>query len=77
MFEDSLVESSGRIKTKSKYWTILTTTFVCSVVFIMYLIPLINPEALPLTAMMAGIVALTTTISAVTMPLLLWLLGLV
>ena len=28
MFEDSLMESGGQIKTKSKYWMI--GTFVCS-----------------------------------------------
>ena len=57
MFEDSLVESSGKIKTKSKYWTIVTFLFVSSIFGIMILIPLIYPEALPKTAMMAGLVA--------------------
>ena len=57
MFEDSLVESSGRLKTKSKYWTILTFFMVSSVFAVMILIPLIYPEALPKTAMTAMLTA--------------------
>lgn len=57
MFEQSLVESGGLIKTKSKYWTILTFFLVSSVFAIMILIPLIYPEALPRTAMTAMLTA--------------------
>ena len=49
MFEDSLFESSGRIRksTKSKYWMILTFCTNGSILLLLILIPLIYPEALP------------------------------
>ena len=40
MFEDSLMESSGRIKTKSKYWMIATFTLNAAILATMILIPL-------------------------------------
>ena len=47
MFEDSMFESAGKIKTKSKYWMIATAILNASVVITLVLIPLIYPEALP------------------------------
>lgn len=42
MFEDSLMESGGQIKTKSGRWMIATTAFYGLAVAILILIPLIN-----------------------------------
>ncbi len=50
MFEDSLMESGGQIKTKSKYWMIGTFIFNGAILGTMILIPLLYPEALPKTA---------------------------
>jgi periplasmic protein TonB len=49
MFEDSLFESSGRIRkaSRSKYWMILTFCTNGSILLLLILIPLIYPEALP------------------------------
>src|ERR1700733_11807955 len=51
MFESSLMESGGQIKTKSKYWMIGTFIFNGAILATMILIPLLSPEALPKTAM--------------------------
>ena len=53
MFEDSLMESGGKLKTKSKYWMIGTFIFNAAILGTMILIPLLYPEALPKTAMTA------------------------
>ena len=50
MFESSLMESGGQIKTKSKYWMIGTFVFNAAILATMILIPLLYPEALPKTA---------------------------
>jgi protein TonB len=55
MFEDSMIESSGKIKTKSKYWMIGTLIFNALIVALLIIIPLINPDALPKTALTAMI----------------------
>ena len=47
MFEDSLVESGGRLKTKSKYWAIGAFILNGGILTLLALIPLIYPEALP------------------------------
>jgi len=47
MFEDALVESGMRLRTKSRYWMIATFLFQATVVAIMILIPMLYPEALP------------------------------
>ena len=47
MFEDSLIESGGRLKTKSKYWAIGAFILNGSILVLLALLPLINPEALP------------------------------
>jgi protein TonB len=57
MFEDSLMESGGKIKTKSKYWMIATFTFNGLILATMILIPLLYPEALPKNAMTAMLTA--------------------
>ncbi len=53
MFEDALMESGGRIKTKSKYWMIATFAINGAILATLALIPLLYPEALPKTAMTA------------------------
>src|SRR5258708_4758264 len=57
MFEDSLMESGGKIKTKSKYWMFVTLAFNAAILATMILIPLLYPEALPHTALPAMITA--------------------
>ena len=57
MFEDSLMESGGQIKTKSKYWMIGTFVFNGAILATLILIPLLYPEALPKTAMTAMLTA--------------------
>ena len=57
MFEDSLIDSSGRIKTQSKYYTIVGILLNTSVLATMILVPLIYPEALPRQAMSMLLVA--------------------
>ena len=47
MFEDSTFESAGRIKSKSKYWMVVTFITNGSILLLLILIPLIYPEALP------------------------------
>ena len=41
MFEDSLMESGGKLKTKSKYWMIATFAFNGVILATMILIPLL------------------------------------
>jgi protein TonB len=53
MFEDSLVESSGKLKSKSSRYMWATGAFNATVVAVGMLIPLLYPEALPKTAMTA------------------------
>ncbi len=57
MFEDALMESGGRIKTKSKYFTIVGFVLNGSILAAMILVPLIYPEALPKAAMATLLVA--------------------
>jgi len=52
MFEDALMESGGRIKTKSKYWSLLTLGINAAILLALIIWPLLHPEALP-TQMMA------------------------
>src|SRR5438067_12086202 len=59
MFEDALMESGGKIKTKSKYWMIGTFIFNAAILATMILIPLLYPEASPKTAMTAMLTAPT------------------
>jgi len=57
MFEDSLVESSGRIKTKRGWTTFMSFGLQMLLLGIMILIPLIYTEALPKSQMMTFLVA--------------------
>src|ERR1700686_2327160 len=57
MFEDSTFESAGKIKSKSKYWMMVTFITNGSILLLLVLIPLIYPEALPKTAMLTQLVA--------------------
>jgi len=53
MFEDALVESVGRVRTSSRYWMIATSSLQTIVMAVVILIPLLYPEALPRSAVMA------------------------
>jgi protein TonB len=53
MFESSLMESGGQLKTKTGRWMILTCILNLSILAILILIPLLYPEALPRTALTA------------------------
>src|SRR6202140_2337068 len=57
MFEDSLIESGGRLKTKRGIWTILSFVFEAILVGVLVLIPLLFTEALPKTQLMTFLVA--------------------
>jgi protein TonB len=57
MFEDSLVESGGRLKSKSKKWMILTFLLEGIVLAILILVPLYFTQALPANAMDSILVA--------------------
>src|SRR3954467_10571063 len=57
MFEDSLVESSGRIKTKRGLTTFLSFGFQVLLLGVLVLIPLIYTEALPKQQLMTFLVA--------------------
>ncbi len=57
MFEDSLIDSNRRIKTRSRYFTIVGVLLNSSVLASMVLVPLIYPEALPKIAMAILLVA--------------------
>ena len=57
MFEDSLMESGGKIKTKTKYWSILTMTINGVILFVLAIWPLLHPEALPAQMMATLLVA--------------------
>jgi periplasmic protein TonB len=57
MFEDSLIESGGRLKTKRGVWTFLSFILEAVLVGILVLIPLLFTEALPKTQLMTFLVA--------------------
>jgi len=57
MFEDSTFESANRIKSKSKYWMMVTFIVNGSILVLLILIPLIYPEALPRAAMLTILTA--------------------
>ncbi len=71
MFEDSTFESGGRIKSKSKYWMLVTLITNGSILVLLILIPLIYPEALPRAAMLTvadGTSATTSTATSTASP---------
>jgi protein TonB len=57
MFEDSLMESGGKLKTRTGRWMFATGAFNLSILLILILIPLIYPDALPKMALTALLVA--------------------
>ncbi len=57
MFEDSLIESSGRLKTSRGWTTLLSVVIQMFVVGILILIPLIYTEALPTQQLTSFLVA--------------------
>ena len=57
MFEDSLVESAGRIKSKQGITTLISFMFNIGVLAVLVLIPLIYTEALPRQQLMTFLVA--------------------
>jgi len=57
MFEDALMESSHRIKTRSKYWSLLAVLINCGVLIALIIWPLLHPDALPVQIMAALLVA--------------------
>lgn len=57
MFEDSLIESGGKLKTKRGRLTTLSFVFEAIIVGIMVLIPLLFTEALPKAQLMMALVA--------------------
>src|SRR5215813_11131151 len=57
MFEDSLLESGGKLKTKARYTTVASFAIQIAIIGILVLIPLIYTEALPAKALMTTLVA--------------------
>jgi periplasmic protein TonB len=57
MFEDALMESSNRIKTRSRYWSPLAVLINCGVLIALIIWPLLHPDALPVQIMAALLVA--------------------
>ena len=57
MFEDSLIESGGKLKTKRGIWTFFSFILEAVLVGVLVLIPLLFTEALPKTQLMTFLVA--------------------
>jgi protein TonB len=57
MFEDALMESSNKIKTRSRYWSLLAVLINCGVLIALIIWPLLHPDALPVQIMAALLVA--------------------
>jgi len=57
MFEDSLIESGNRFKTKRLSTTVLSFTLQVLLIGVLILIPLIYTDALPKTQLMTFLVA--------------------
>ena len=51
MFEDALMESSNKIKTRSRYWSPLAVLINCGVLIALIIWPLLHPDALPVQIM--------------------------
>jgi len=58
MFEDSLIESGGRLRTKRGRTTTVAFLLEIMIIIVMVLIPLIFTEALPRTFLMASLIPL-------------------
>jgi periplasmic protein TonB len=57
MFEDALLESAHRIKTRSKYWSVVAILINTGVLVAFVVWPLLHPQALPTQVMAALLVA--------------------
>jgi periplasmic protein TonB len=57
MFEDSLIESANRIRSKSKYWSLVTFALNVAVLLAVIVWPLLHPAALPTQVMAPLMVA--------------------
>lgn len=57
MFEDSLIESANRIKSRSKYWSLATFALNVAVLLAVIIWPLLHPAALPTQVMAPLMVA--------------------
>ena len=57
MFEDSMLESGGKLKSSARYWMWATFSFWAVVLAILILIPLLFPEALPKGSLTASLTA--------------------
>jgi protein TonB len=57
MFEDALMESSNKIKTRSRHWSLLAVLINCGVLIALIIWPLLHPDALPVQIMAALLVA--------------------
>jgi len=57
MFEDSLLESAGKLKTRRSWTTVLSFLLQCALIGILVLVPLIYTEALPRQQLMTFLVA--------------------
>lgn len=57
MFEDSLIESGGKLKTKRGWTSLISFAIQIGIIGVMILIPLIFTEALPRTQLMTLLVA--------------------
>jgi periplasmic protein TonB len=57
MFEDSLIESGGKLKTKRGVTSLISFTIQVGIIIVMILIPLIFTEALPRTQLLTFLVA--------------------
>jgi periplasmic protein TonB len=57
MFEDSLLESAGKLRTGRKWTTMLSFILQCGLIGLMVLVPLIYTEALPKQQLMTFLVA--------------------
>jgi periplasmic protein TonB len=57
MFEDSLIESTGKIRTKTGYTTMMSFGIQAAIIGVLVLIPLIYTEALPKASLTTFLVA--------------------
>jgi len=57
MFEDAMMESAGRINTRSKYYTVFGALLNGCLLAALILVPLLHPQALPKSEMTAMLVA--------------------
>ena len=57
MFEDALMESGNRIKTKGRYWSLLTLALNSGALIALIIWPLLHPQALPKQALATLLVA--------------------